>query len=637
MQPNLTTIEKLEAMAEIIPAPVYWVNLKSAVLGANECACMAIGASSVDEIIGKSPYDMYPMDLAVHIVNHNNEVMKKDDSLSQAEAIRDLTTGKTRYFITSKSPVKDKAGNIIGLVGSSIEVTSEREAETLRLEAVKKSSMLKHLQSLASLFPIPIYWNDLNSAVLGANELTLTGAGIASIHDVLGKTPFEMYPKEMAERIVKHNEEVIRTGQILSQEELIKDLSTGRERYYTAFKAPLRDEDGIIIGTLGISIETTAEKQAESLKLESKSQQIALEEKEKFVMVARKVAHDINSPLASLKMMMAMSTELHEFKRSTMNQAIESILDIANNLLSTYKGNEQQSTPETELREPLLLSDLLVQLLAEKRVQYGNRAIRFETEFDYDAQFAFTNMQSSQFRRSVSNLINNAVDAIDNQNNGRVIVKLNADHHSVTVTIQDNGKGMPVAMIEKMVHRQSFTEGKEHGHGIGLQQVWDTVDNNDGRMLVSSTPGEGTVIQIVFPRTEAASWIAHEIRPTRNGIVVILDDDESIHGAWDARFNPYLNTDSALRSYHFTHGQEVLDFFKTLSDEDREGVTFLSDYELLRQNKNGLQIIEESGIKNTTLVTSYYANPKIRSRATELGVKILPKQMASIVPIYVDD
>jgi hypothetical protein len=65
-------------------------------------------------------------------------------------------------------------------------------------------------------------------------------------------------------------------------------------------------------------------------------------------------------------------------------------------------------------------------------------------------------------------------------------------------------------------------------------------------------------------------------------------------------------------------------------------VVFLSDYELLRQNKNGLQIIEESGIKNTILVTSYYANSSIRDRAVKLGVRILPKQLASTVPIDIN-
>jgi len=56
----------------------------------------------------------------------------------------------------------------------------------------------------------------------------------------------------------------------------------------------------------------------------------------------------------------------------------------------------------------------------------------------------------------------------------------------------------------------------------------------------------------------------------------------------------------------------------------------------LRQNRNGLQIIEASAIDHTILVTSYYSNPKVQEEASHLRVKILPKQMASVVPIYMD-
>ena len=90
-----------------------------------------------------------------------------------------------------------------------------------------------------------------------------------------------------------------------------------------------------------------------------------------------------------------------------------------------------------------------------------------------------------------------------------------------------------------------------------------------------------------------------------------------------------------LRSHHFTDGQDVLDFFNTLGKEHKDRVILLSDFELINQNKNGLQVIEESGMKNTVLVTSHHANPKIKDKVTRLGIKILPKQMASIVPILV--
>ena len=90
-----------------------------------------------------------------------------------------------------------------------------------------------------------------------------------------------------------------------------------------------------------------------------------------------------------------------------------------------------------------------------------------------------------------------------------------------------------------------------------------------------------------------------------------------------------------LRLHHFTLGQEALNFFGRLNPAEKERVFFLSDYELLHQDRNGLQIIEASQLKGATLVTSYYADPKVREIANKLNVKMLPKQMASVIPIDV--
>jgi hypothetical protein len=58
---------------------------------------------------------------------------------------------------------------------------------------------------------------------------------------------------------------------------------------------------------------------------------------------------------------------------------------------------------------------------------------------------------------------------------------------------------------------------------------------------------------------------------------------------------------------------------------------------LLRQDKNGIQIIEASAIKYAMLVTSYYSNFKIIEKCDHLRVKVLPKQMASVIPIYMNE
>jgi len=497
------------------------------------------------------------------------------------------------------------------------------------------TSIIKALRTVEPILPTPFYWMSDQGVVLGINELCLKAMG--TTREIIGKTPYAFYKPEFAAHILKHNAEVISKEEILPQEEWIEDITTKERKCFSSIKAPLYDDVGAIIGIVGTSIEITAQKEVELLRMENERQRTALlEEKEKLIALAHKVAHDISSPLTALSMMMQFCDELHENKRSVIKRATESILDIANNLLSTYRNEEQRAISDTEQCQPVLISDLIAQLLSEKKFQYNNHAVRFETVIAKDAQFVFAQMQPSQFRRSMSNLINNAVDALDNKNDGLITINLTADTEIVTVEIQDNGKGMSSDLIQKMQDRQSFTAGKQRGHGLGLQQVWDTLDYNQGKMAVNSIPDEGTTIQLTFPRIEAASWIAQIIHLEHNSIVIILDDEESIHGAWDARLALYLKLYPSLTVHHFKQGQEVLDFLSEINHKDQNRVVFLSDYELLRQAKNGLQIIEDSKIKHAILVTSFYSNARILEETERLGIKVLPKQMASIIPIYIE-
>lgn len=489
---------------------------------------------------------------------------------------------------------------------------------------------------IVASMPGYVYWKDLNSVYRGCNINLAKISNLESPSDIVGKTDFDFeWGKLNADEFFEQDKYVIQTGKAHISEH---DLPFENEiRSFRAEKRPLIGKSGKVIGIFGFSVDITAKKEAQKLKLENERQQIALQEKEKFAQVASKVAHDINSPLSALKMMIPLCDNLPEDQRLSLTRATERIWDIANNLLINFRQqNKKTTTSEVEPRQPLLVSDLLVWLLSEKKMQYRDQSVRFKTIISDDAQFAFIECQAIEFRRAMSNLINNAVDALKNKADGVVTVQLSTYDNAVVVEVADNGCGMPSVMKEKMRRRQSFTTGKENGYGLGLQQVWDTLEYNEGVMDVQSTPRQGTTIKIAFPMVAAAGWIAQDIHLIPHSIILILDDDESIHAAWNLRFTPLLTAYPALRLHHFTQGQEVLEFQATLNHEDKNRVVFLSDYELLHQNKNGLQIVEASAIKKATLVTSYYSNQKIREETNRLGIKILPKQMASVIPIFVN-
>lgn len=118
---------------------------------------------------------------------------------------------------------------------------------------------------------------------------------------------------------------------------------------------------------------------------------------------------------------------------------------------------------------------------------------------------------------------------------------------------------------------------------------------------------------------------------------MILDDDTSIHGAWDMHFEPILKQAPTLKLKHFTIAHEALQFINELPEKQKNNVFLLTDYELLKQELNGLHVVAKSGVKRSILVTSHYAQQIVQNQAAKTGTKILPKQLASEIPIKISE
>jgi FixJ family two-component response regulator len=130
---------------------------------------------------------------------------------------------------------------------------------------------------------------------------------------------------------------------------------------------------------------------------------------------------------------------------------------------------------------------------------------------------------------------------------------------------------------------------------------------------------------------EAPEWICSSITLEKDDLIIILDDDPSIHGAWDARFE---NVAPGLQYKHFEQGAEAINFINHLSDSEKKHIYLLTDYELM-QGMNGLDVISQAGVKRSVLVTSHYNNEIVREKASKSNTKILPKPLAAEVEITV--
>ncbi|MCC2625251.1 MAG: hypothetical protein K0R14_1124 [Burkholderiales bacterium] len=528
----------------------------------------------------------------------------------------------------------------------------------------KKDQIFEYLESIAELIPAPFYWLDAKGICLGLNTLSMQAVGATRKEDVIGKTVYEFYQDvTIAREIQKYIDEVIKTGVSSIKEDKIIDVTTGQTRYSLSTRAPLRNKKGEIIGIVGTAIETTAEKEAERLKhenrkletqnalnqvilekeaaeterlrlenavqkLENEKHQAAAEEQEKFRNIVGQVLHDIQSPLASLKGIVEDTAgNIPEEKRVTLRQASMRIHDIAQNMLIHFR-NEPNAA---EMAEPLLVSTALLEILSEKRFEH--KSVNIDTDIAKDAYFACIQIEPSQFKRMISNVVNNAVHAIGSKTDGAVTVELKVNAEWVTVFVEDNGRGMPQDLINKIESNVAVTAGKENGIGLGLTQVREVLNQNFGQLSISSVEGEYTKVMLKFPKILPPFWLAEEIKIAPTDTVVVLDDDPSIHGAWDSKLRPVVTQTPEIRVMHFSDGQEAVNFINLLTEYEKEHICLLADYELLHQDINGLQVIEQTKVKRSTLVTSHYTNAEIREHAANLHVRILPKMLAFAVTI----
>jgi PAS domain S-box-containing protein len=115
-----------------------------------------------------------------------------------------------------------------------------------------------------SLTDCHVFAKDTDSRFVITNAFHLKSLGASSLQDVIGKTDFDFFPRELAQKYYDDEQQVMRTGQaMIDQDERMLDPQ-GREHWLLTTKTPLRDSEGRITGIVGISRDITARKRNEN-------------------------------------------------------------------------------------------------------------------------------------------------------------------------------------------------------------------------------------------------------------------------------------------------------------------------------------------------------------------------------------
>ena len=346
---------------------------------------------------------------------------------------------------------------------------------------------------------------------------------------------------------------------------------------------------------------------------------------------ASQVAHDIRSPLAALDCAIGDVAQLPEDKRLLIRSAVCRIQDIANSLLRTQRAHAGESMPENlPAASSELLSSMLDPVVSEKRLQFRSQShVQIELRLDVSSYGLFAAVQPVEFKRLVSNLVNNAVEAVG-ESSGAVSVGLSSRDGHAIVSVQDNGKGIPPEVLARLGQRGE-THGKADGSGLGLHHARTSVESWGGYLELASEVGKGTTATLVLPLAPAPDWFVPEIRLTPGKAVVILDDDASIHQVWRGRLDVLKAATRGVEIVHVSSPVEIRGWVKA-NEAKAEQALYLFDYELLGHRDTGLSLAEELGLgARVVLVTSRYEEQEVLAGCRRLKARLIPKGLAGIV------
>jgi signal transduction histidine kinase len=225
-----------------------------------------------------------------------------------------------------------------------------------------------------------------------------------------------------------------------------------------------------------------------------------VKESEVLIRIANQVGHDIQSPISALKTLRSHFYKIDPDYLELLDSITERIQSIANDLL-VIPANRSNSPKAIQSLGYTNVASLARELIKEKRLEIPDRVtldLHFLTQEGDDNLSA--KCDSSGLQRVLSNLINNAAEAISKDGTIEMTISRRANH--LLILISDNGKGMSADELASLgTSPISFNKTKSNhsGHGLGVSGAFQWVQANHGSIHFSSSPGRGTVVTVQLP------------------------------------------------------------------------------------------------------------------------------------------
>jgi two-component system sensor histidine kinase/response regulator len=388
------------------------------------------------------------------------------------------------------------------------------------------------LQTVADNIPDSIFTKDTQGRYLFANRQFLNIHHLQSREEVLGKTPFELFPNEPA--AMWHADDLaVLQGQAAMERVRSTVDGQGNLKWILTTKVPLVDKDGTAIGIVGLHRDITKQKQTEeNLKHAKEAAEAASRAKSEFL---ANMSHEIRTPMNGIIGMteLALQTDITSEQREFLTMvktSADSLLTVINDVLDFSKieaGKLEIDRTAFDLRENL------EETIRTFSVRAGEKGLELVFDIRSDVP-QIVLADPIRLRQVIVNLLGNAIKFTDQ---GEVVLQVEStpmpgDAFELHFAIRDTGIGVPKEkqelIFESFAQADTSSKRKYGGTGLGLTISSRLVAMMGGRIWLESEAGQGSTFHFTV-RCEALPKMPERVEGNESnnlvGIPVLVVDD----------------------------------------------------------------------------------------------------------------
>lgn len=360
----------------------------------------------------------------------------------------------------------------------------------------------------------------------------------------IGKNDYELpWDKSSARLYQEEDKYVLSTGKSILNKE-VPMILLKEEKYLSVCKAPLYDQNGKIVGILGVYVDITEKKKAEKIIIQAKiAAESANKAKTEFIM---NMSHDLRTPLAGiigLSSIQAKDGTGDEDKKlgKWVHDAGEQLLELLNSVIEVTAAEHPLDRIKKEKIDLVKLAEEL-EALMQPTIQ--SKKLVFQLKFNPCLPIIISD--KIKLKTIFLNLLSNAIKFTKQ---GEVSLEINlltitSEHAKIEIHIADTGIGIAKDKLDKIFDRfyraHPSYKAEYTGYGIGLFLVKKAVELLGGKIKVSSEEAKGSCFTLEFnfplaeenleqtlPTTSHES-ISQPQADKRAGSVLVAEDNDLV-------------------------------------------------------------------------------------------------------------